>query len=64
MPQRLNDPMTEDARKLHTARRYFFKECSVGVGKIALASLLTDAFTAQTALAQTPQPAHPMPMRM
>jgi hypothetical protein len=28
-------------------RRHFFKECGVGVGKIALASLLTDAFAAR-----------------
>src|SRR4051812_7667120 len=29
---------------LHMTRRHFFRECGVGVGKIALASLLTDAF--------------------
>jgi hypothetical protein len=28
---------------LNLTRRYFFRECGVGVGKIALASLLTDA---------------------
>jgi uncharacterized protein (DUF1501 family) len=27
-------------------RRYFFRECGIGVGKIALAGLLTDAFSA------------------
>src|SRR5262249_59823645 len=27
------------------ARRHFFRECGVGVGKIALASLLTDALS-------------------
>jgi hypothetical protein len=32
-------------------RRYFFKECGVGVGKIALAALLTNA----------PPPANPPP---
>ena len=30
------------------ARRHFFRECGIGVGKIALAGLLTDAFTAST----------------
>ena len=29
-------------------RRYFFRECGIGVGKIALAGLLTDAFTASS----------------
>ena len=31
---------------LRVTRRHFFRECGVGVGKIALASLLTDAFAA------------------
>src|SRR5271168_2788424 len=30
------------------ARRHFFRECGIGVGKIALAGLLTDALTAKT----------------
>ena len=38
--------------KLQIARRHFFRECGVGVGKIALASLLTDAFAAGAAQAQ------------
>jgi uncharacterized protein (DUF1501 family) len=29
-------------------RRYFFRECGIGVGKIALAGLLTDAFSASS----------------
>src|SRR5256885_11762151 len=33
-------------------RRHFFRECGIGVGKIALASLLTDAFAAR-AMADT-----------
>ena len=37
----------------HIARRHFFRECGVGIGKIALASLLTDAFRPQTALGAT-----------
>src|SRR5262245_55150320 len=45
------------------ARRHFFVECGVGIGKMALASLLTDAFAARsladvtdtrTSLAPTP----------
>jgi uncharacterized protein (DUF1501 family) len=30
------------------SRRHFFRECGIGVGKIALAGLLTDAFTASS----------------
>jgi hypothetical protein len=30
------------------ARRHFFRECGIGVGKIALAGLLTDALTGRT----------------
>ena len=29
----------------HIARRHFFRECGVGLGKVALASLLTDGFS-------------------
>ncbi|HLK57339.1 MAG TPA: DUF1501 domain-containing protein [Chthonomonadaceae bacterium] len=43
----------EDAIQLHRARRHFFRECGVGIGKIALASLLTDAFASGGALAQS-----------
>ncbi len=39
-------------KKLQIARRHFFRECGVGLGKMALASLLTDAFTASRAQAQ------------
>src|ERR1700727_1218720 len=41
-----------DAFKLHEGRRHFFRECGVGLGKIALASLLTDAFASNAACAQ------------
>lgn len=37
--------------RLEITRRHFFEECGVGVGKIALATLLTDAFAARTAFA-------------
>jgi Protein of unknown function (DUF1501) len=46
---------------LAVTRRHFFRECGVGVGKIALASLLTDAFhTRATAAANplAPRPPH------
>src|SRR5690348_5295896 len=46
----------QDERKLQIARRHFFKECGVGIGKIALASLLTDAFASGAASAQNASP--------
>src|SRR5687767_4394553 len=39
-------PLTEPV-----ARRYFLRECGVGLGKIALAGLLTDAFRPRAASA-------------
>nr|UXE44318.1 hypothetical protein Hi04_10k_c2089_00006 [uncultured bacterium] len=39
--------------KLNIARRHFFKECGIGIGKIALASLLTDAYATGSATAQS-----------
>jgi hypothetical protein len=36
---------------LNLTRRYFFRECGVGVGKIALASLLTDALAGRASAA-------------
>src|SRR6516225_8661844 len=33
------------------ARRHFFRECGIGVGKIALAGLLTDAFAPRSSAA-------------
>src|SRR5580704_5108088 len=32
----------------YVSRRHFFRECGIGVGKIALAGLLTDSFTASS----------------
>ena len=43
---------------LRTTRRHFFFECGVGVGKIALASLLTDAFAATRVNAQALKKPH------
>ncbi len=60
----------QEEQKLLVARRHFFKECGVGLGKIALASLLTDAFATGAASAKVaprgtdaatallPRPAH------
>src|SRR5262249_34541842 len=45
-----------DRNRLHAAsvtRRHFFGECGVGVGKIALASLLSDALVPRSSSAQT-----------
>ena len=53
------NPINE--RGLQIARRHFFGQCGVGVGKIALASLLTDAFANRSALAgSAPSPADPV----
>ncbi len=40
------------------ARRHFFRECGIGVGKIALAGLLTDAFTASSYGTPSPSVGH------
>jgi hypothetical protein len=50
----------------HIARRHFFRECGVGVGKVALASLLTGAVkprTVQAASALNPLAAQPSQYR-
>ena len=44
---------------LGVTRRHFFKECGIGLGKIALAGLLTDAFT-RGARAGVTAPANPL----
>jgi len=43
--ERFSKKLPEDP--LTVTRRHFFRECGVGIGKIALASLLTDAFSAR-----------------
>src|SRR5258707_348855 len=40
-------------------RRHFFRECGVGVGKIALASLLTNAFTGRVTANKDANPLAP-----
>lgn len=45
----------------HITRRHFFAECGVGVGKVALASLLTGALTASTQAAVRKSPLAPQP---
>ncbi len=47
----------EQARQI--TRRHFFRDCGVGVGKIALAGLLTDAFAPRS----TAAPADPLALR-
>jgi hypothetical protein len=47
---------------LDVTRRHFFKECGVGLGKIALAGLLTDAFRSR-ADAAGQVPADPLALR-
>jgi uncharacterized protein (DUF1501 family) len=47
--------MTQNSfRAESVTRRHFFRECGIGVGKIALAGLLTDAFTASSFGAPSP----------
>ncbi len=43
------------------ARRHFLHECGVGLGKIALASLLTDSFSARAATTLAANPLAPRP---
>ena len=52
--------MNQDTLLQHT-RRHFFNDCGIGVGKIALAGLLSDAFgmTATAASAPDPMAARP-----
>src|SRR5262245_46444601 len=47
--------MSCDISCLHQhTRRHFFEECGAGIGKIALASLMTGAFRPRTAAASIP----------
>lgn len=41
------------------SRRWFFKECGVGLGKLALAGLLTNSFTRNAIAQQTANPLAP-----
>ena len=43
-----HDPLYRWSDGRTNSRRWFLKECGLGVGKLALASLLTDAFTAES----------------
>ena len=45
---------TEQKKLLEITRRHFFQDCGVGVGKIALASLLTSALVPKTGAATRP----------
>src|SRR5262245_16611021 len=48
-------PVNQHIRQ-HVTRRHFFQECGVGVGKIALASLLGDALARSSAAAEATRP--------
>ena len=52
-----NDPMALSSHTLNITRRHFFRECGVGVGKIALASLLTGALRPAPTTAPGDEPA-------
>jgi hypothetical protein len=41
---------------LQVSRRHFLQECGVGLGKVALAGLLTDTFTSRVSAAPAPTP--------
>jgi hypothetical protein len=43
----------------HVTRRHFFRDCGIGLGKIALAGLLTDAFAQRKALGALTRPRSP-----
>jgi hypothetical protein len=46
---------------LETTRRHFFRDCGIGVGKIALAGLLAESFGPPAATATLPDPLAPKP---
>ncbi|HKX61090.1 MAG TPA: DUF1501 domain-containing protein, partial [Verrucomicrobiae bacterium] len=48
-------------RGLPLSRRWFLRECGIGLGKIGLATLLTEAFAARTAAAESLDPMAPKP---
>ena len=48
-------------RGLPLSRRWFLRECGIGLGKIGLATLLTEAFAAKTAAAESLDPMAPKP---
>ncbi len=61
MRHRCKQPTARTAEEaLHLARRHFFRECGVGVGKIALATLLTEAFARGARAAEPRVPAGPL----
>ncbi|MGE3822317.1 MAG: DUF1501 domain-containing protein, partial [Isosphaeraceae bacterium] len=50
--------MTHETRRSERTRRHFFRDCGIGVGKIALASLLSGAVRAGTAGPLAVKPPH------
>src|SRR5579885_1118626 len=53
--------MSLSSHALNITRRHFFRDCGVGVGKIALASLLTGAVPGRAAPAPSANPLAPPP---
>ncbi len=53
----------EIAKARHITRRHFFNQCGVGVGKIALASLLTDAWSRSAPASAATAVPNPMAVR-
>ena len=49
-----HDHLYAFSRPQVNSRRWFLKECGLGLGKVALASLLTDAFASKTLAATVP----------
>ena len=56
----MNPPTFTEAYRRQITRRWFFKECGVGLGSIALGSLLADRLSGASSLAHplAPKPPH------
>src|SRR6516165_554858 len=50
--------MRSDLPLLHATRRHFFRDCAVGLGSVALTSLLQDGARAAAADPMAPRPGH------
>src|SRR5262249_45199967 len=56
-------PSQSQARLAAITRRHFYSQCGVGLGKIALASLLAGEMTANSSLAAQAAPSNPLAPR-
>lgn len=54
-------PKSPDERLRHVTRRHFFENCGIGLGAVALGSLLGSARGAAAASTMAPRPAHDAP---